>query len=109
MIRVRMEYILIAVAVFAAAVASGIESNFYYDESCSKAEGNCVLEKECPHPVDNHYKSLCPGQKDAVCCKHFPREKLNCFQLHNECQESCPEQLDLGRKGCQKGTCCVLI
>lgn len=48
-----------------------LESNFYHEESCGKAHGFCVLENECPHPVDKEYKSLCPLQKSAgaVCCK----------------------------------------
>ncbi|XP_060520074.1 U-scoloptoxin(19)-Sm1a isoform X1 [Cylas formicarius] len=89
-----------------------IQSNFYREEPCAAQQGYCVLENECPTSPTDQLRSLCPGQKNAgaVCCKNFPQQKLNCFQLHNDCRDTCPPNLNLGRKGCPTGTsCCVLV
>ncbi|KAG5891928.1 hypothetical protein JTB14_030073 [Gonioctena quinquepunctata] len=91
-----------------------ITSNFYREESCSNAKGFCLLENECPHSVDGEYKKLCPQQQNqgAVCCKDFPQDNVNCFQLHNKCRsvKECPEKLNIGPKGCPGNEiCCVLV
>ncbi|KAJ8981188.1 hypothetical protein NQ317_014832 [Molorchus minor] len=100
-------FFVIVYAIFAAEIAS----NFYKEESC---KGFCVLENECPGPVDKASRNLCPNQKKdgAVCCKNFPQEDANCFQTHNDCMDerNCPTNLNIGRKGCSNGnTCCVLV
>ncbi|XP_074035029.1 U-scoloptoxin(19)-Sm1a-like [Leptinotarsa decemlineata] len=94
--------------------AKNITSNFYGEESCYKVRGFCLLEDECHQPVDEAFKNLCPNQKSegAVCCKNFPQEQVNCYQLHHDCTEKdgCPDFLNIGKKGCPKEKiCCVLI
>jgi hypothetical protein len=94
------------------AVGLAIESNFYREETCANSTGFCVLESECPSAVTAEHKSLCPSQKKqgAVCCLNFPEADLNCHQLHNACQDTCPPALNRGRRGCPQGqNCCVLV
>ncbi|KAF7283080.1 hypothetical protein GWI33_001486 [Rhynchophorus ferrugineus] len=103
---------LIVFAVLFASVYGELESNFYSEDSCTAKGGSCVLEKECPGPLEDGISSLCSGQKSdgAVCCTKIKLEDVNCYQSHNECRGNCPEALSLGRKGCPKDSvCCVLV
>ncbi|XP_030749802.1 U-scoloptoxin(19)-Sm1a-like [Sitophilus oryzae] len=106
-----MKQVLIIVCIVTLSYCD-LESNFYREEPCASKKGYCVLEKECPGPLTADVKNKCPQQhkEGAVCCTSIPQDQLNCRQLHNECQSTCPPNLSLGRKGCPVDTqCCVLV
>ncbi|KAL1517180.1 hypothetical protein ABEB36_000978 [Hypothenemus hampei] len=89
-----------------------IESNFYQEEPCAQTYGYCVLENECPKGLTSESRTLCSSQQNqgAVCCTNISQNDVNCYQLHNDCRSNCPQNLNLGTRGCPENqVCCSLV